>query len=254
MSVFIDYSDYYDLLYSDKPYDKEVNYLYSLIKKHAPTGVNVLDLGCGTGRHDVLLSTKGFNVTGVDNSEMMIEIAQSQFPDNEFLVDDIRSIKFDRRFDIILSLFHVISYQTENSDLVSVFDNVSNHLEDNGIFIFDFWYGPAVLSEKPTVRIKEMENEKMKVFRVSEPLIHPNSNICDVNFKLLVTDKVSDTHKEIIEQHNMRYLFIPEIACFLKSAGLELICTEEWVTGNEPGLDTWGVCVVARKKPNTVGK
>jgi len=45
----------------------------------------------------------------------------------------------------------------------------------------------------------------------------------------------------------MRYLFRPEVELFLQNAGMTLVAAEEWMTGRQPGYDTWGVCFVAEK-------
>ena len=56
MSVFKDYSNYYDLLYSDKDYEAEADYIDHLIQKNNPGAKTILNLGCGTGKHDFLLA------------------------------------------------------------------------------------------------------------------------------------------------------------------------------------------------------
>jgi hypothetical protein len=75
MSVFGNYARYYDLLNKDKDYEKEADYVHGLIQRYAPGSKTILDLGCGTGRHDFLLAEKGYSVTGIDMSEQMLSIA-----------------------------------------------------------------------------------------------------------------------------------------------------------------------------------
>ncbi len=78
MATFGNYSRYYNLLYKDKDYIGEVDFIHDLIQKYSPDAQNILDLGCGTGRHDALLAEKGYAITGVDMSEEMLLIAHSQ--------------------------------------------------------------------------------------------------------------------------------------------------------------------------------
>ncbi|MDY0130988.1 MAG: methyltransferase domain-containing protein, partial [Methanosarcina vacuolata] len=66
MNVFGDYSKYYNLLYKDKEYSKEVEYVVNLINKYNPNSKTILDLGCGTGRHDELFAKYGYSVCGID--------------------------------------------------------------------------------------------------------------------------------------------------------------------------------------------
>ena len=55
MSILGTYSRYYNLLYKDKDYAGEAAYIYDLIGRYRPGATNILNLGCGTGRHDHLL-------------------------------------------------------------------------------------------------------------------------------------------------------------------------------------------------------
>lgn len=254
MSVFGKYSSYYNLLYKDKDYAGEAEYVHNLIQKYSPGAKSILDLGCGTGRHDFLLAEKGYSVTGVDQSEDMLAVANSQ-PSTlnsqpstlSFTQGDIRTIRLNKQFDVVVSLFHVMSYQITNEDLNAAFETAKVHLKKGGIFIFDCWYGPAVLTDRPVVRVKRLEDDAISVVRIAEPTIFPNENVVDVNYNVFIRDKKSSAVEELKETHRMRYLFKPEIESMLKVEDLELIRCEEWMTGKEPGVDTWGGCFVGER-------
>ena len=253
MSVFGAYSRYYNLLYRDKDYVGEAEYVHHLIARHYPAAKTILDLGCGTGRHDLLLAQKGYDISGVDKSEEMLSSAEARlsFLDIQptslnFIQGDIRTVRLDRTFDAVVSLFHVMSYQVSNDDLAAAFSTVRAHLHPGGIFIFDCWYGPAVLTDRPAVRIKRIEDEEIAVTRIAEPVIHPNDNMVDVNYQVFVREKAGGRVEELRETHRMRYLFQPEIDRFVREAGMSVITAEGWITGIQPGFDTWGVCYVVR--------
>ena len=127
MSVFGKYSRYYDLLYRDKDYAAEAEFVRGMLQKHRPDAHSLLDLGCGTGRHAALLARAGYTVTGVDRSQEMLEVARSQdaLPGLDFVRGDLRGIRLGRKFDVVLSLFHVMSYQTSNADLDATFATAS---------------------------------------------------------------------------------------------------------------------------------
>lgn len=250
MSVFGDnYSRYYNLLYSDKDYLAESCYIDGLIQKYSPGAKAILDLGCGTGRHDECLAGLGYRVHGVDGSADMLSVARKCADGNQlqFSEADIRELHLEEKFDAVVSLFHVMSYQNSNEDLSRTFSVVSEHLASGGIFIFDCWYGPAVLTDRPTVRIKRLEDEQIEVTRIAEPVLHPNENRVDVHYQLFIRDKKSGEVAELNEVHNMRYLFSPEVEVLLESQGLHIQDSFEFMTGKAPGYDTWGVCFVARK-------
>jgi len=242
MSVFGNYSRYYDLLYRDKDYRAEADYIHSLIEKHRPGARTLLDLGCGTGRHANLLAERGYDVVGVDRSpEMLAEArARAKGGKNEFVEGDLRTVRLERQFDVVVSLFHVMSYQTTNVDLLAGLATLRAHLAPGGLFIFDCWYGPAVLNLRPAVRVLRLEDEATAVTRLAEPVLHPNQNVVDVNYHVFVKDKRTGEVSELREEHNMRYLFAPEVAHFLSSAGLEQRAMFAWMSDAAPGADTWG--------------
>ena len=254
MNVFGHYARYYDLLYKDKDYQGEADFLSSLVKEHFPDARSILELGCGTGIHAHLLVEAGFELHGIDNSTDMLEKAQSRLNDMRpelaaqlsFSRGDVRTFAINKKFDVILSLFHVLSYQITNEDLLATMETVKKHLKPGGIFIFDCWYGPAVLTDRPVVRVKRLEDEAIAVTRIAEPVIHPNSNVVDVNYHVIIREKDSDKIHELRETHRMRYLFKPELECYLSSKGMHVEKFVEWVTCKEPGFNTWGVCFIAR--------
>lgn len=247
--VFDTYAQYYNLLYKEKDYRGEVDYIEKLIAQFSTKRIeSILDLGCGTGTHAHLLSQKGYSVVGIDRSQKMIDIAKKHETDHlNFFVGDVTTINLEKKFDVIVSLFHVVSYITKNEDLETFFNNISKHLENEGLLIFDCWYGPAVLTDRPAKRIKKLEDEQVLGTRIAEPVMHPNENIVDVRYEILIENKTNKKIDRFHESHQMRYFFKPELELFFEGHGFELLHCEEWMTGKSVGFDTWGVCWVARK-------
>jgi SAM-dependent methyltransferase len=255
MSVFNLYARYYDLLYRDKDYRAEVEYVVSLIRKYKPESKSVLDLGCGTGRHDFLLVEKGYSVTGVDQSEEMLAVASarlstlnSQPSALQFIHGDIQSVQLKKTYDVILALFHVVSYQTTNNILVNTFTNVYEHLNDGGVFIFDFWYGPAVLTDRPTVREKRLEDKELTIHRIATPVMHPNDNTVDVNYEVVIKDRTAGKTEMLNEIHRMRYLFLPELEFMLNNLGFDIVAALEWMSlEKQMGFESWNGVLVTKK-------
>ena len=115
------YSQYYDLFYSDKDYHGEAEYIDSLIKNSSKNTKAILDMGCGTGKHASLLCDKGYSVHGIDLSEDMLKIAETRRNDREeqlsFSHSNIQELDL-KKFDVVVSLFHVMSYQNSNEELI----------------------------------------------------------------------------------------------------------------------------------------
>lgn len=245
MSVFNEYARYYDLLYRDKDYQGETDYVHGLIQKYVPGAKSVLNLGCGSGRHDRCLTELGYTVTGVDMSEEMLSAASSASTGNKnltYVQGDARSVRLKRQFDVVISLFHVMSYQVSNADLKAAFATARAHLNPGGLFLFDCWYGPGVLSDRPTVRVKELEDDVISVARTAEPLLHPNENVVDVNYHVLIRNKASNGIQDVRETHRMRYLFIPEINNLLDCSGLKSLFYNRWMVSAAPDATTWYLC------------
>ncbi len=245
------YSQYYDLLYKDKDYSGEVDYVDSLIKRQLPEAKNLLDLGCGTGRHAEVFCDKGYVVHGVDLSESMLEKAKERSNGKEdrlsFSHSDVTKLCLDKKFDAIVALFHVVSYQLSNESLEKTFEAVSRHLNDGGVFLFDFWYGPAVLTELPSTRIKRLEDEHLKVIRIAEPEIHCQKNVVDVNYEIFIKTKKTSELTERKELHQMRFLFDTEIEMVCKKAGLNIMEKCKWMSDSQPDLNSWNAVWIVKK-------
>lgn len=255
MSPFEKYSAFYDLLYRDKDYSGEAEYVARTVRAFSPRARTILELGSGTGRHGRLLAQMGYRVHGIERSPDMVSLARSQsdtVPSQNggaftCEVGDICKARVGRTFDVAISLFHVISYQTTNDALRAAFRVAAEHLEPAGLFVFDVWHGPAVLTQQPTVRIKEVADERYGVKRTSRPRLDTNRGTVNVVYDMECEDKASGAVSRFSEEHLMRYLFPTEVEFLADAAGFRCVATEEFLTGVEPSPFTWGVMYVLQK-------
>lgn len=256
MIAFGRYSKYYDLLNQAKDYAAEVSYVSKKIRFYAPEAKSILDIGCGTGIHAANLVKLGYQVTGIDRSEDMVEQARgnavricpnSQYGSINFSVGDIRDFSCTEEFDVIVSLFHVISYLSTNEDLNAAFANITKHVRPGGILIFDHWYGPAVLSDRPAFRVRTFEDDEVKIYRIATPTIHANLNTVDIKYDFIILEKSSGKYGEFSEKHSMRYLFFPEIEQLLSRHNFKVISFSEWMSEKEPNDKSWNTVIVAAR-------
>jgi len=249
MSNFNAYSRYYDALYKDKDYNQEAEYVIQLIRSIHPNAQKLIELGCGTGKHAAIFCKNGYSVTGLERSEEMVAIAKERnIKGFSPIVADIANYELGKKFDVALSLFHVVSYLTSNEALLSCFKHTNAHLQEGGLFLFDVWYTPAVYYQQPETRIKRLFDELVNITRIAEPVIHYNSNVVDVNYEVIVQDKQTGAIEVFTEAHPMRHFGRPEIDLLATQTGFKLIKAEEFGTGKHPGKDTWGVCFILQKK------
>lgn len=254
MSTFGRYSTYYDAFYDDKDYEGEARFVHRILRMHTLRIESILDLGCGTGAHARHFVDLGCRVHGVDVSSQMVDRARAHVDaiapvsgaeSPAFSVADIRFFRTEHQFDAVTALFHVMSYQNTYEDLYAVFRTAKTHLRPGGIFLFDFWYGPAVLHDLPVPRTKRWENETVQVIRLAEPVLHTERNVVDVRYTIWEKEAGRGMLEEIRETHHMRYWFLPELAFFLTEAGFDIRETGEWMTAAVPSLTSWSVYLAA---------
>jgi SAM-dependent methyltransferase len=253
--VFKRYSTYYDLLYRDKDYVAEAAYIGETLRSASPQLRSVLELGSGTGKHGRLLAAAGFEVFGVERSSDMVEHARRAPAQTgiagsfDCAIGDVRTAALGRKFDSVISLFHVVSYQTTNEAVLQTFATAHRHLEDGGFFFFDCWHGPAVLFDRPVVRVKRVEDESTRLIRIAEPALDSNACTVTVNYTVIAEDKQGGQVDTLGESHLMRYFFPQEIALIAAQSGFRLRKSQEFLTGCPPSEQTWGGAYLMQRTP-----
>jgi SAM-dependent methyltransferase len=249
---FADYARYYDLLYRDKDYASEANYVARALRAAAPNTRSILELGCGTGQHGRLLADLGFDVFGIERSPDMAALAGAGtlFGAGTFscTVGDARTVHLERHFDAVIALFHVVSYQTTDEDLRAMFATASRHLLPGGIFLFDVWHGPAVLAQRPERRVKQVADAALEVTRAATPSLDGERHTVNVTYNVECRDRRSGEVVRFSEDHLVRYLFPEEIEQLAAETGVRIIKSEEFVTGRPPSPVTWGVAYVLQRR------
>jgi SAM-dependent methyltransferase len=258
MSVFgAEYSDYYDLFYADKDYAAEAAFVQKIIQRYRPRVHSMLDLGCGSARHAVEFARAGFAVTGVDRSGEMIARAKDRIghlPGSigsqvALVQGDATNYTPTVKYDAVVSLFHVVSYQTSNQELAGIFRTARSALSAGGLFIFDFWHGSAVLTQQPAVRVKSVVDCDVRVTRIAEPECQFNRNVVNVRYTIIAVDQQNGRSKQMVETHSMRYLFLPEIEMLAAHHKFELAETGSWLTGKTVDEHCWSAYAALRMLP-----
>jgi len=251
--VFTAYANIYDALYYDKNYEKECDFLEEVFHRFAFDGVkSILDMGCGTGGHAIPLAERGYGVYGIDRSERMLSVARKKtdavgLTDKiQFKTADVQDCVIDETFDAVIAMFAVLGYQVSNDELFSVIKTARRHLRPGGLFVCDFWYGPAVLSQRPEERIKSVRENDDRIIRIVKPEILLQKNVVDVYYEILRLhgDTLID---DINEKHSMRFIFKPEIEFFMRQARFALTHFCSFLElEREATEETWNVTVISR--------
>lgn len=254
MSVFKNYAYYYDLLYRDKDYRSEYEYVKSLARLNDVSPRQVVELGCGSGSHACFFAEDSIDLDGVDISREMLELANAKrsgldkriAPRLNFHHGDVRNCRLNLKGELVLSLFHVASYQCSDDDVRDYFTTAREHCSEHGIFIFDFWHGPAVLKSPPYDRERKIDTVECSVSRSTKALLDKKNNLVKLDINLEATREDTDKIESINEKHVMRYFFAQELTTLLSEAGLELLNLYGWMKQTPPTDDDWYAIAVAR--------
>lgn len=241
------YASIYDDLYNDKDYNAECNLIQRIFEQYGSNHIKtILDLGCGTGNHALPLAEQGFEVTGVDCSQEMINKAQSKNTPCTFYLGDIRQFNANRKSDAVLMMFAVLGYQLENADVLAALKTARCHLNPGGLLIFDVWYGPAVLAQRPTDKVKIISTKSKKIIRAASGDLDIRRQICTVRYHIWQLNDNMLT-AETQEEHQMRFFFPKELEFLVQTAGFKLIRLGSFPDyENSPSDNTWNVIAICK--------
>lgn len=225
--VFQQYANLYDIFYQEKDYRKESQYVLDLIRKHLgkkPT--SILDLGCGTGGHALIWASKGISVSGIDRSPQMLAFAKEKAISKKLLVrliqGDVRRFNLKKKFDAVTSMFAVMSYLPAQKDLISSLRCIRKHLKPGGVFIFDAWFGPGVLTDPPGERVKSFYKDGLEILRTVKSVHRVNEQLVEVHYDILVIEK-EKVLQRVKEVHHMHYFFPQEVINLAGATGFKVV-------------------------------
>ena len=215
----------------------------------------ILDLGCGYGRHAIELAKNGYNVTGVDTSKKFIDIAKKEAQKNnvkiDFLIEDMRNLSFINKFDVIINMFTSFGYFDDESDNELVIQKIHTSLKPNGKFLIDLNNGISLLN-----RIMEKGGTVNKTGIITNVVKTTLSNNLTVENKeeldlLTMRWAMKRNWKEgsnlKIYKTNVRIFFLPEINAMLKRNGF--LIEKLWgdFQGSEFAPGSWRLIILAKK-------
>ena len=192
--------------------EKEINYNKKL---------RIIDIGCGTGRHSIELTERGYNITGIDLSGYLLEKAREKAEKKglqiDFLNYDARKLPFESEFDVAIMLceggFPLMETDEMNYEILK---NVSKSLKEKSKFIFTTLNGLFPLFHS------------INDFHANEGS-EGNATYNSQGFDLMtfrdynITKVVDDNGVEKELECNERYYVPSEIAWLLKSLGFTKI-------------------------------
>ncbi len=182
------YANYYDYVYAWKTYSKDVKVIRRIIYNlKRSKGNSLLEVGCGTGNY-LRYFSKGFSCTGLDISEKALDIARKKASGVKFIRGDMLNMELNQKFDIILSLWGVISYAKTYQNLAKTLKNFSNHLNVGGVLIADPWYTTMNEAGKTEPYYKDgkpymttYDSTDLKICRMRIPKTYHDRQVMDIS-------------------------------------------------------------------------
>jgi ubiquinone/menaquinone biosynthesis C-methylase UbiE len=239
--------------YAKGPYrqysTRMVELLPAVLERFSAKPQKILDLACGEGTFAVFMAKKGFQVTGVDQSSQMLQIASEKAKKEnvnvEFHLHDMRSLSFEKKFDLVTCWYDSLNYLLELEDLEKAFAGVWRALKRGGLFVFDMntIYGLAVNWQQHPCNVQQDTAELFEIHRTSYDF---DKNIAILRITGFV--KEGNGWTRIDEEHKERGYSVEEIKQSLKKTGFqELACWGSMKEMSEPKPDSGRVWFVVQK-------
>ena len=236
---------YDELIYEDIDYSKISNKIMDSFNKHSKGNEYYLDLACGTGNVAIELQNNFKNTFLVDLSQDMLIEAEGKFREKrkkvKIVCQDMCELNLNRKFNLITCVLDSTNYILEEEDLKSYFESVYNHLEDEGIFVFDInsYYK---LSEVLGNNIYTYNSED--VFYTWENIFE--DDILEMNLTFFIKDGI--LYEKFEEVHEERAYREEEIENILNEIGFEILEKNEAYSEKEVDENSERIVYIVKKK------
>lgn len=203
-------SPYYHLLYKHRDRSEAGRFIAHLTDElQLAAGSRILDMGCGKGRHCIMLNELGFDVTGIDLSAANIEAAKHfSRKDLNFLQHDMRVPLKGLEFDVVVNLFTSFGYFKSTEENLQVLQSAHAVLKPGGLFVLDFLNAPKAIADIVAKETKTIENTRFDIEKLVENGI-------------IVKRIQVNNNPELVFEERVQALTQPELMNLLQRAGLE---------------------------------
>ncbi len=242
------YSELYDLIYEKKDYKEECERLKKFFI-HNKKIKNILDLGCGTCNHSIIISKWGYDILAIDQSSQMLEIAKEKLKKNKItniklLNKNIEKLELKNvSYDVVLLLFNVAGYLNNFSNFLI---NIKRFMRKGALLIFDFWHDSAVQFKGPSNSIKSFYKDGLKFNKFSNGKVDYKNNTIKIEI-ITNKEKNGSVISKSKESHLLKYYNLNSLSNLMKLQGFEDIIFEDFnKEGQKPSNKNWNVYCVSK--------
>ncbi len=249
MEAYTGFAEVYDLFMEDVPYEEWGSYLEELLTEYGIEDGLVLDLGCGTGVLTEFLAAAGYDMTGIDRSEEMLEIAaerrEASGHDILYLCQDMREFELYGTVRAIVCNCDAMNYILEEEELLGILSSAAqNYLDYGGLFIFDLntEYKYRELLGKQTIA----ENRDEGSF-IWENYYDEEEMINEYHLTLFIQED-SGYYRKQEETHYQRAYPLDTVRRLVEQSGLQLLHMYDAFTHEPAGPRSERVHVICRRR------
>jgi SAM-dependent methyltransferase len=158
MASWYDHPHYFDLVFRDET-PAEVKFFDQAFDRFATGKVKrLLEPGCGSGRLVVEMASRGYDVSGLDLSQPMLDYLDRRLKRRKLKADlvcgDMTSMSFKRKFDSAFCTFNTFRHLTNDADAIKHLRSVADNVRKGGLYILGFHLIPMDADPECTERWK----------------------------------------------------------------------------------------------------
>ncbi len=193
------YDFFFDEEYTDRVYQSQRDEIDRLISRSRDEGLDILEVGCGTGRMTLKLTELG-DVTAIDDSSDMLSILEMKIRNKKnkpmLIQVDFLSSEYTKSFDLVIMCLDVLNYFPQ-SDISKVMEKAYSLLREGGVFAFDFSSEYKLRNELGNNTIAQDFDDFAFIWENSL-----NEHLSCVNFDFALFEKQEDgLYKKQVERH-----------------------------------------------------
>jgi SAM-dependent methyltransferase len=215
------FANSYDIITGHKEYDKEVSKFKSILDLYGiDKNAKLIDVGCGTGNHSVLLAEYGYDIKAVDLSPDMINIANDKGSKVSFEAGNIITLAIDK-YKGAYSLFNVVNCIPDPNILRNFFQAVYNNLEECGLYVFECWNPIAVLQDHPKEVSRSYDHDGYHIERTVSPSWDFMKQHLRLVYDVIVKNEDGSTYEDFKVDMDLKLYTPLELNYLLESVGFK---------------------------------
>jgi ubiquinone/menaquinone biosynthesis C-methylase UbiE len=233
-------------MHRDVDYEKWADYIENLFDRYEISPNLVCDLACGTGNITIPLAKRGYDMTGVDISEDMLNIARDKAEglDILFLRQSMTDLDLYGTMGAFLCMIDGINYILPPKSLLKLFTRIKTcFIDDGGLFIFDI---STEYKLRDVIGSNTFVHSDKNIFYTWQNRYIESKKLSDMFLTFFVKEKNRKTYSRFEERHLQRAHSPMELVTLLKKAGFSSVDMYGELSFDPPKKDSERIVFVCR--------